>query len=246
MSAKLVATGYAAASIEYRFSQQAVFPAQIQDCQAAIRWLRANSKKYNLDPDHFAVWGTSAGAHLSTLVGVTGGKKAFPMIGGNEDQSDQVQAVLDWFGPTDFNTVMSQAAADMNVKCIYKFNTKTDPYSGLIGVPLNSDSAKGDAVSPAHYVSKDNPPILIFHGTHDAQVPFAQSEELYAAFEKAGVDATFQVFPGAGHGGSVFNRPAVSDLVQRFFDKHLKGMDVSVAPLPASEVSAVPSPTTKK
>ena len=101
-SASCVPHGYAAASVEYRFSQKAVFPAQIQDCQAAIRWLRANSKKYNIDPDHIGVWGDSAGGHLVALLGTSGGKKAFPPIGGNEDQSDRVQAVCDWFGPGGF------------------------------------------------------------------------------------------------------------------------------------------------
>jgi acetyl esterase/lipase len=103
-----VRQGYAAASIEYRFSQKAVFPAQIQDCQAAIRWLRANSRKYNIDPEHIGVWGESAGGHLVALLGTLGGKKVFPPIGGNEEQSDRVQAVCDWYGPTDFNTVMAR------------------------------------------------------------------------------------------------------------------------------------------
>ena len=87
--------GYIFASIEYRFSQKAIFPAQIQDCQAAIRWLRANAKKYNIDPDHIGVGGLSAGGPSRGIVGTSGGKKAFPMIGGNEDQSDRVQAVHD-------------------------------------------------------------------------------------------------------------------------------------------------------
>ena len=81
-----VARGYVAASVEYRFSQKAVFPAQIQDCQAAIRWLRANSKKYNIDPEHIGVWGGSAGGHLVALMGTLGGKKAFTPVGGNENQ----------------------------------------------------------------------------------------------------------------------------------------------------------------
>ena len=135
----MLAMGYAVASVEYRFSQKALFPAQIQDCQAALRWLRANSKKYNLDADHFGVWGSSAGGHLVALLGTSGGKHAFAPVGGNEEQSDRVQAVCDFFGPADFNTVMQQAADDKNVKNIFKFNTPADPYSGLIGVSLGSD-----------------------------------------------------------------------------------------------------------
>ena len=237
----LVPEGYAAASVEYRFSQKAVFPAQIEDCQAAIRYLRANAKKYNLDADHIAVAGDSAGGHLVALVGTSGGKKAFRMVGGNEDQSDRVQAVCDFYGPADFNTVVQQAADDKNAKNIFKFNTPSDPYSGLIGVNLNSDQAKGDAVSPVHFVSKDNPPFLILHGTHDALVPFAQSEEFVAALKKEGVDATLQPFPGSGHGGPAFSSPAARKLQKAFVDKHLKGMDVTVEQLPDSAV-AVPVP----
>jgi acetyl esterase/lipase len=229
-----VSDGYAAASVEYRFSQKAVFPAQIQDCQAAIRWLRANSKKYNIDPDHIGVWGESAGGHLVALLGTSGGKKAFAPIGGNEDQSDRVQAVCDWYGPADFNTVIGQAAEDKNVKNVFKWNSSNDPYSALIGGGLGESKEKGDAVSPVHYVSKDNPPILIMHGTHDALVPFAQSEELVDALRKAGVDATLQKFPGAGHGGGVFHSPAARNQIKTFFDKNLKGLDVKVEPLPNS------------
>src|SRR5688500_8356086 len=104
-SAAMVPMGYIAASVEYRFSQKAVFPAQLQDCKAAIRWLRANSKKYNIDPERIGVWGSSAGGHLVALLGTTGGSKDFPPIGGNEDQSDRVQAVCDFFGPADFTAV---------------------------------------------------------------------------------------------------------------------------------------------
>lgn len=241
----LLPHGYAVASVEYRFSQKAVFPAQAQDCQAAVRFLRANAKKYNLDPDHVGLGGDSAGGHLVALLGTAGGAKAFPPVGGNEDQSDRVQAVCDFYGPTDFNTVMAQAAADPEVKNIYQFNTKSDPYSGLIGVPLNSDQAKGDAVSPVHYVSKDDPPVLILHGTADVHVPFAQSVEFAEALKKAGVDVTLQKFPGGGHGGPAFGKPAVRELIKAFFDKNLKGADVKVEPLPESAVRVTPPAATK-
>jgi acetyl esterase/lipase len=237
-----ISHGYAAASVEYRFSQKAIFPAQIQDCQAAIRWLRANSKKYNLDPNHIGVWGASAGGHLVALLGTAGGKNAFAPVGGNEDQSDRVQAVCDWFGPADFSTVMAQAAED-KVKNIFKFNSPTDPYSSLIGASLEQSKEKDEAVSPVHYVSKDNPPILIMHGTSDALVPFAQSVEFADALTKAGVDVTLQKFPGAGHGGPAFSRAPVTHLIETFFDKHLMGKDVEIKPLPDSVVSATTMPS---
>ncbi len=238
--AGMVLKGYAVASVEYRFSKVATFPAQIQDCQAAIRWLRAHAKQYNFDPGHVGVVGGSAGGHLSALVGTSGGKSAFAPIGGNGDQSDRVQAVCDIFGPADFTTVVQQAAEDKNVKNIFAFNTPSDPYSTLIGAKLD-DRPKADAVSPMHYVSKDNPPFLILHGTHDTLVPYAQSQELLAALKEHGVDAWLQTLPGSGHGGPAFTKPAVLQLMQSFFDKYLKGADVQITLIPEADLAVVPA-----
>jgi acetyl esterase/lipase len=196
----MVFQGYAVASVGYRFSQKAIFPAQIQDCQAAIRWLRAHAKEYNFDSEHVGVIGGSAGGHLSALVGTSGGKKAFPPIGGHLDESDLVQAVIDIYGPADFSTVVQQAAEDKNVKNIFDFNTPSDPYSSLIGTKLD-DKPKADAVSPVHSVSKDSPPFLILHGTHDTLVPYAQSVQLEAALKAQSVPVWLQTLPGSGHGG---------------------------------------------
>lgn len=232
--------GYVVANIEYRFSQKALFPAQIQDCQAAIRWLRAHAAQYNIDPEHFGVGGASAGGHLAALVGTSGGKGAFPVIGGHADQSDRVQAVCDVFGPANFWTVVAQANDDKNVQYVFKWN-EGDPYSRLIGAKLGQDKDKCDAVSPVHYVSADNPPFLILHGDRDALVPFAQSVELQALLAEAGVEATLQRLPGAGHGGPSFTLPGVVKLANDFFDKHLKGIDAKIAPLPDGEVTLAPS-----
>ena len=241
-----LARGYVVASIEYRFSQKALFPAQIQDCQAAIRWLRANAKKYNLDSEHIGVGGASAGGHLAALVGTSGGKKAFAMVGGNEEQSDRVQAVCDIFGPTNFNSVIAQADEDKNVKNIFQWNNG-DPYSKLIGGKLGVDLEKGKAVSPTNYVSKDNPPFLIFHGDRDTLVPYAQSVELTDLLTKAGVEVTLQRLPGSGHGGPAFGLPAIGTLNNSFFDKHLKGIDAKIEAIPdeAAQVKANAAPTGK-
>ncbi len=236
----MVKRGYVVASVEYRFSQKAKFPAQIQDCLAAIRWLRAHRDKYHIDSDHIGVVGGSAGGHLSALVATSGGKKAFAAIGGNDDQSDQVQCVVNIFGPANFTSVMQQAEDDINVRNIFKFNTPSDPYSQLIGVSLVENKAKTDAVSPIHYVSKDNPPMLILHGTHDALVPYAQSVELQAALKAKGVDVWLQTLPGAGHGGPAFGKPAISALTQNFFDKHLKGTDIKIELVHEADITVDP------
>lgn len=235
----MTAQGYVVASLEYRFSQTAKFPAQIQDCQAAIRWLRANAQRFHFNPEKVGVIGGSAGGHLSALVGVTGGKKTFPIIGGNEDQSDAVQCVCDIFGPKNFASVMEQAANDKNVKNIFQFNTPSDPYSELIGANL-SDKEKTAAVSPITYVDRDSPPTLILHGTHDALVPFAQSEEFEAAMKKHGAPVWLQKIPGAGHGGGSFGKPSVILLMKNFFDKHLKDADVTIELVPEAELAQDP------
>lgn len=237
--AGLVRNGFAVASVEYRFSQKAVFPAQIQDCQAAIRWLRANSQKYSIDPERVGVIGASAGGHLSALVGMTGGKKVFEPIGGNAELSDRISAVCDYYGPTNFYSVVQQAADDKNIANIFHFNTPSDPYSSLIGAKLD-DQAKSNSVSPVHYVSADCPPVLILHGTHDSLVPYAQSEEFAAALKQKGVAVWLQKLPGSGHGGQAFGKPSISEMIRAFFDKHLKDPATPFALVPEADLAIEP------
>lgn len=235
----MVLQGYVVASAEYRFSQVAVFPAQIQDCQAAIRWLRANAAKYHIDPEKVGVVGGSAGGHLSSLVGTSGGTGVFPAIGGNEGQPDRVQAVCDIYGPADFTTVVKQAAEDRNVKNIFEFNSPADPYSSLIGAPLETVE-ESRAVSPVTYVSEDDPPVLILHGTHDALVPYAQSVQFAEALKAKGVPVWLQTLPGSGHGGPAFGKPAIRGLMDAFFAKHLQGAEVGISLVPEAEVAVDP------
>ena len=156
-----------------------------------------------------------------------------------------MQAVCDIFGPADFSTVVQQAAEDKNVKNIFTFNTPSDPYSGLIGTKLD-DKPKADAVSPVHYVSPDNPPFLILHGTHDTLVPYAQSVQLEAMLKKNGVAVWLQTLPGSGHGGAAFGKPAVLQLMQNFFDKYLTGADVKIELVPEGELAVeTPKPSAK-
>jgi dipeptidyl aminopeptidase/acylaminoacyl peptidase len=125
------------------------------------------------------------------------------------------------------------------VKNIFAFNTPSDPYSGLIGTKLD-DKPKADAVSPVHYISEDNPPFLILHGTHDALVPLAQSEEFAAALKTQGIEVWLQKLPGSGHGGPAFTKPQVLKLTQNFFDKHLKGADVKIELVHEADLAVLP------
>jgi acetyl esterase/lipase len=198
------AKGYAVASINYRFSQHAIFPAQIYDCKAAIRWLRANAAKYGLDPDHVGVWGSSSGGHLVALLGTTAGVKEMEGPGGNAEQSSRVQAAVDWYGPTDFLTVGAK-----------------DTRTNLLGGDPQENKDKAARASPMTYVGKDAAPFLIMHGDKDNTVPISQSETFAEALQKAGAEATFVTVKGAGHGGPLFASPETLKAVEDFFNKHL-------------------------
>jgi acetyl esterase/lipase len=203
----LTTKGYAVASINYRLSQHAQFPAQIEDCKTAIRWLRANAKKYNLDSDHVGVAGGSAGGHLVALLGTTGGVKELEGKGGHSDQSSRVQAVVDLFGPADLT----------------KMGGKPDSaVAKLLGGPVQENKEKAAKASPVTYVSKESAPFLILHGDKDPTVPYSQSEMLEEALKKAGVEVTLVNVKGAGHGGKEFQTEENRKRIADFFEKHLK------------------------
>lgn len=206
--------GFAVASINYRLSQHAVFPAQIQDCKAAVRYLRANAQKYNLDPNRFGVWGPSAGGHLAALLGTTGDVNEFD-VGENLSVSSRVQAVADYFGPTDFLQMEAHRLPGG-----MRHNAADSPESKLIGGPIEDNPEKVAKANPITYITKDTPPFLIVHGDKDPLVPHYQSELLEAALKKAGVSVTFYTVKDGGHGG--FKDPNVPRLTKEFFDKNLK------------------------
>jgi acetyl esterase/lipase len=203
--------GYAVSSINYRLSQHAIFPAQIEDCKAAIRFLRANAEKYNIDPNRIGAWGASAGGHLVALLGTAGVVKEFDK-GPNLQVSSRVQAVCDFFGPTDL-TKMSQFASTMD------HDAPNSPESLLIGGPVQENKEACRRANPITYVTKDDPPFLICHGDKDMLVPHNQSELLYDALKKAGVNVKFHTVKGGGHG---FRDAEADRMVQEFFDKFLK------------------------
>lgn len=206
----LVPKGYAAVGINYRLSQHATMPAQIEDCKAAIRWLRANAKQYHLDPDRIGVWGASAGGHLVALLGTAGDVKELEGSLGNADQSSRVQCVVDWFGPSDFMAMgRSQESPDA-------------PVAQLLGGPLSQKADAAKLASPVTHVSKDDPPFLIMHGDKDNVVGVRQSNILADKLKETGVDVHLEVLEGAGHGGPEFVSAESRKLIADFFDKHLK------------------------
>jgi len=214
----LLEHGYAVASINYRLSQEAFFPAQIEDCRAAIRFLRYHAQAYGLDAAHVGVWGGSAGGHLVALLGTSAAANfsappaAAPALG-KADEFVRVQCVVDWFGPSDFTQLMGGKAVKKDHAAIQ-----------LLG-PCSSETellAKARWASPVTYVRRDNPPFLIVHGDVDPLVPLAQSCGLAAALQAVGVEATLSVLPGSGHGGPAFLNEENRKALMAFLDRQLK------------------------
>lgn len=208
-----VARGYAVASINYRLSQHAVFPAQIGDCKAAVRWLRAHAAEYGLDPNRFAAWGSSAGGHLAAMLGTTGDAREFD-VGAYLDQPSRVQAVVDYFGPTDFLQMDAHRLPGGQ-----SHDPADSPESLLIGGPIQEQREKTARANPITYVTPADPPFLICHGDADPLVPHHQSVLLEAALRQAGVPVIFYTVKGAGHGR--FNDPKVASLTEEFLARHL-------------------------
>jgi len=208
----LLQFGYAVASVEYRFSQDAVWPAQIQDCKAAIRWLRLHAAENNIDPNRIGVWGASAGGHLVAMLGVTGTVPDFDTPA-NAGVSSAVQCVIDCFGPTDFLHYGDKQA---------QLDAPNSAVSLLFGGPVSTRQPLARSASPVYFVGRDAAPFLILHGDRDPLVPLQQSKELAADLKANGVEATLQVIPGAGHGGPGFSSSYVLKLMSDFVNRHLK------------------------
>lgn len=215
----LAVTGnYAVASIGYRLTDQAQWPQQIYDCKAGIRWLRANAEKYNLDPDNIGVCGASAGGHLVAVLGTSGGVESMEGdLGEHTDVSSRVKCVVDFFGPTDFLKMNQAAIAGAGLD----HDNPEAPEALLIGGPVQKNKEKAATANPITYVSKDDPPFLIVHGTKDPLVPFNQSELLRDALRDASVPCTLLTVEGGGHGWG-FPRE-VHRTVRRYFDDQLRG-----------------------
>lgn len=214
----LVHKGFAVASIDYRFSQDAIWPAQIYDCKAAVRFLRANAAKYNLDPDRFGVGGDSAGGHLSAMIGTSGGVAELEGDLGNPGVSSRVQAVLDWFGPTD----ITQIAQQSDSKSVIKHDAPNSPEARLLGGPVAEKTELAHSANPIVYIDKSDPPFLIMHGDSDHVVPLGQSVILAKALIDAGVETTMKTIPGADHEGRQFRTPESQQLITDFFTDKLK------------------------
>ena len=208
--------GYAVASVDYRLSGQAKFPALVHDCKGAIRWLRANADKYGINAERICAAGASAGGLLSTLVGTSGGIKALEgTVGGNLDYSSRVQSALGMFCPTDlyYNATVEKERCDQSNCPLYQL---------LGGKPSERlDMAK--LASATAHVTKDDPPVILLYGTADKSlVKPLHGERLKARYDKEGLDATYQLIEGAGHGGPQYRDKERSKLILDMLKKTLR------------------------
>jgi acetyl esterase/lipase len=215
--------GYAVVSINYRLSGEAIFPAQIYDVKAAIRWIRANAATYKLNPGKMAAWGGSAGGHLASMAGTTAGVKELEDLKqGNETNSSSIIAVVDWFGPINFNTMDAQFKISGKGKTDH--DDANSPESELVGKKITEAQNLVKYANPATYITKDDPPFLIQHGTLDPLVPTEQSIEFAKDLEKilGKEKVTIKLLEGAGHGTPQFNSAENLEIVFKFLDKYLK------------------------
>ena len=204
----LLDAGFAVVMPNHRSSTDAKFPAQINDIKAVVRFIRGNALEYNFDTSFIGITGSSSGGHLASLTGTSGSVKEFTVgsatadFEGNIGQfgaySSSVDAVVDWFGPTDFLT-MDSCGSQM------AHNAADSPESSLIGSPIQENPDKCALANPITYVDANDPPFLIFHGDKDPSVPFCQSEMFFKALQNAKVPVQYFLVPGAQHGPGLFD-----------------------------------------
>ena len=222
--------GYAMASLNYRLAPAAIWPAQIRDCKAAIRWLKAHPHQYGYNPNRIAVMGVSVGGHLAAILATTSGSKTFD-VGENLDSSSDVTCAVNLYG----------AVADFAIFAKYREDMGFDGNFSFLGGSLKDHMELARSASPTTYIHADEPPMLVVHGTADHLVPYLQAELLVEAMDKAGAQYYFHTVVGGGHGSyfglnfnasrtgfdaggggiGIFKDPIVEPLIKAFLHHYL-------------------------
>jgi acetyl esterase/lipase len=216
--------GYAVVCVNYRLSDEAQFPSQIFDCKAAIRYIRANAAAYYFDADRIAVWGASAGAHLAALLGTSARVKRLEDFSmGNPHVTSAIQAVVDWYGPTESFLKMDDEFIESGVGDA-THSQPDSPESKLLGHPITEVPDLVKFASPMAYIKSNAPPFLIQHGRKDAVVPVQQSIKFAGELERiAGRErVTLDILEDAGHGDPLFETSRNIKRVLDFLDLHLR------------------------
>lgn len=207
---KLVQRGFVAATVSYRLAPKYQFPAAVHDVKAAVRWLRANAVKYQIDPARLGVTGDSAGGHLAQFLGVTAGVKEFEGDGGNPDQSSRVACVVNRYGPSDFTKSYDKSVDAAEVLPLF------------LGGDLQTALPRHIRSSPLHWVTPDAAPTLIFHGTEDKYVAYEQGVWLRDRLQACGVEVELATFAGAGHGFKGADAEKAEQAMFGFLARHLQ------------------------
>lgn len=213
--ARLVDDGFAIASIDYRLSPVAPFPAQVHDIKAAIRFLRAHAQRYRLDPQRIAIAGSSAGGHLAALTGVTNSAEELEgTVGGFLSQSADVRAIVSFYGASNLQSILAQSTP-------HGLGVRVPALQLLLGGQPDEKPALARLASPVAHVGPGDPPLLLIHGDQDPQMPLAQSEDLQRAYQQHALPVQLRIVPGGVHGGRGFFEPPMLRTVAQFLSQHL-------------------------
>lgn len=208
----LVRKGITVASVDYRLSTQARFPAQIHDIKASIRFLRASAGSLGIEASRIAIAGDSAGAHLATLVGVSNGHPELEgNVGAATNTSSAVQAIVSFYGAANLTTILSQSTP-------HGLNVRIPALDLLLGGQPDAVPTLARLASPVFHVDETDPPLLLFHGDQDPQMPVNQSLELHGAYKRQRRPVTLEIVHGGAHGGAAFYEQARMDQVRAFLN----------------------------
>ena len=220
LGAPLLNSGFAVVTVNHRSSRDAIFPAQIQDLKAAVRFIRANGHNFQIDTSFIGITGYSSGGHLSAMMGTSGSVRQMTIIsktaeiegqiGNYTGYNSSVDAVVDWFGPTDFQSMDSCGSTMAH-------DAPDSPESILIGAPIQDNTDLCALANPISYIDPDDPPFLILHGDADPLVPYCQSEMLFQGLQEAGVSSQFVLVPQAAHGPGLFEEEYFRMMTEFFY-----------------------------
>ena len=211
---KLVAKGYAVASVDYRLSSQAKFPAQIHDLKAAVRFLRGHGAEWKLPVKKIVIAGDSAGGHLAALVGVSNGHAELEGdLGSDRAQSSDVQSIISFYGGANLTTILKQSTP-------HGLSVRVPALDLLLGGQPDDVPALARLASPVFHVDQNDPPLLLLHGDQDPQMPVNQALELAGAYQKVKAPVQLEIVHGAAHGGAMFYDEERMGVVRKFLQRH--------------------------
>lgn len=211
----LVEEGYPVASIEYRLSTVARFPAQIHDIKAAVRFLRTQGKDYDLEIERIVIAGSSAGGHLAALAGLTNGNRELEESRITNGGSSKIDGIISFYGASNLTTILAQSTP-------HGLKVRVPALELLLGGQPDQKPELARLASPVFHVDPKDPPLLLLHGDQDPQMPINQSHELCGAYQKAGLAVQFEVVHGAAHGGAIFYDDERMRIVKEFLARHFK------------------------